>query len=118
MRSRAFLIGSAVLFLIALVSAAAWQAARYYPQAPASLRLAGLLVFAKIAGGAVEAPFRAKRATVYYEDLVGEWLQFGVLAAAAVALHFIAGQIVQEPVAVAPVALGVYGIFCLVRRAA
>lgn len=116
MRSRGFFISVSIFFLIVLVYVADDQAAGHYPHVLASLRLAVLLVLTKIAAGLIEAPFRAKRATLYYEDMVGDWLRFGLLAVVAIALHFIAGRIVHGPVAVAPVALGVYAIFYLVRR--
>jgi hypothetical protein len=111
------LIGVSVLCLIVLVYLADGQAARHYPQVSASLRLAALLVLTKMVAGILEAPFRAKRATVYYEDLLGDWLQFGLLGLVAVVLHFVVGLIVAAPLAVAPVALGVYAVFLLVRRA-
>jgi hypothetical protein len=106
-----------VLFLTVLVYSVAGHFTRWYPQASQPLVLALLLVLTKTAADLLEAPFKARQPTVYYEDLFYDWLRFGLLGVVAVVAHAAMGLVVQGPLPVAPVALGVYGIFYLVRRA-
>lgn len=117
MSSRKFAFGLSIVILCVLAFAGDGRLALWYPELQPSVRLAVLLVLIKVAGDILEAPARARRQTLYYEDLVADWLSFGLLSLVAVGLHFVAQLVASGPVAVGPVALGVYGISYLVRRA-
>ncbi|MDP2871285.1 MAG: hypothetical protein Q8P31_01945 [Bacillota bacterium] len=117
MSSRTFGYGLSIAFLCVFVFVGDNWLALWYPQAQPAVRLAVLLVLTKAAADILETPVRARRPTVYYEDLARDWLRFGLLSLVAVGLHFVAQRAVSGPVAVAPVALGVYAISYLVRRA-